>query len=93
MKNFFRSLYNQCSWVESGHTRVFLVAAEGAVRVNHRNGYMARAWETRSGMVDLKIPEQHLGSYFPEFLEPRRAADDAMTAVNQKLWLKLGDAA
>ncbi len=44
-------------------------------------------------MVDLKIPEQHLGSYFPEFLEPRRAADDAMTGVNQKLWLKLSDAA
>ena len=25
-------------------------------RINHRNGYRQRAWETRAGTVDLEIP-------------------------------------
>ena len=44
-----------------------------ADRANHRNGYRPRAWETRAGRVDLKIPKLRKGSCFPEFLEPRRA--------------------
>jgi putative transposase len=32
----------------------------------------------------LKIPKLRQGSYFPEFLEPRRAAVKALTAVIQK---------
>ena len=59
-----------------------------ADRVNHRNGYRTRAWETRAGRVDVKIPKQHLGSYFPEFLEPRRAAEKAMTAVIQEAYVQ-----
>lgn len=51
-----------------------------ADRMNHRNGYRARAWETRAGAVDVKIPKLRKGAYFPEFLEPRRAAEKAMTA-------------
>lgn len=39
-------------------------------RVNRRNGYRARAWETRAGRVDVKIPKLRKGTYFPEFLEP-----------------------
>jgi len=46
-----------------------------ADRMNHRNGYRTRAWETRAGRVDVKIPKLRKGSYFPEFLEPRRAAE------------------
>ena len=43
-----------------------------AERMNRRNGYRSRAWETRAGTVDVKIPKLRKGSYFPEFLEPRR---------------------
>ena len=28
-------------------------------RINHRNGYRDRPWETRAGTVDLKIPKEH----------------------------------
>lgn len=55
-----------------------------AERVNRRNGYRARAWETRAGTVGVKIPKLRKGSCFPEFLEPRRAAEKAMTAVIQE---------
>ena len=38
-------------------------------RVNHRNGYRERRWETRAGTLDLRIPKLRKGSYFPAFLE------------------------
>ena len=41
-------------------------------RINHRNGYRERGWETRVGRIELKIPKLRKGSYFPAFLEPRR---------------------
>ena len=52
-------------------------------RINQRNGYRGRAWETRAGTVELKIPKLRKGSYFPGFLEPRRMAEKALTAVIQ----------
>ncbi|MCP2010640.1 transposase-like protein [Duganella sp. HSC-15S17] len=39
-------------------------------RINSRNGYRDRAWETRAGTVDLKIPKLRSGSYFPAFWNP-----------------------
>ena len=57
-------------------------------RMNHRNGYRSRAWETRAGRVDVKIPKLRKGSYLPEFLEPRRAAEKAMTAVIQEAYVQ-----
>jgi putative transposase len=59
-----------------------------ADRVNRRNGYRSRAWETRAGRVDVKIPKLRKGSYFPEFLEPRRVAEKAMTAVIQEAYVQ-----
>ena len=54
-------------------------------RLNSRNGYRERVWDTRAGSVELKIPKLRQGSYFPEFLEPRRTAEKALTAVSRKL--------
>jgi hypothetical protein len=34
-------------------------------RVNSRNGYRAREWDTRAGTVELAIPKLPTGSYFP----------------------------
>jgi putative transposase len=57
-------------------------------RVNRRNGYRERTWETRAGAVDLRIPKLRQGSYFPEFLEPRRTAEKALTAVIQEAYVQ-----
>src|SRR5262249_54090986 len=38
-----------------------------ADRINHRNGYRDRDWETRAGTVELRIPKLRKGSYFPGF--------------------------
>jgi len=35
-------------------------------RVNHRNGYRERRWDTRVGTIDLAIPKLRKGTYFPE---------------------------
>ena len=56
-------------------------------RTNHRNGYRERAWETRAGTIDLEIPKLRKGSYFPAFLEPRRASEKALTAVIQEAYV------
>jgi transposase-like protein len=53
-----------------------------------RNGYRERAWETRVGRIDLAIPKLRKGSYFPSFLEPRRTAEKALTAVIQEAYIQ-----
>jgi len=51
-------------------------------RVNRRNGYRERPWDTRVGTIALAIPKLREGTYFPEWLlEPRRRAERALVNV------------
>lgn len=51
-------------------------------RVNRRNGYRSREWDTRMGTIELQIPKLREGSYFPGWLlERRRRAEQALISV------------
>jgi len=51
-------------------------------RINTRNGYRRRDWDTRAGTIELAIPKLRSGSYFPDWLlERRRRAEAALVSV------------
>jgi putative transposase len=50
-------------------------------RVNSRNGYRRREWDTRAGTIELAVPKLRQGAYFPSFLEHRRRAERALASV------------
>ena len=57
-------------------------------RINYRNGYRDRMWETRGKTVELKIPKLKKGYYFPVFMEHRRPAERALIAVIQEAYVQ-----
>src|ERR1051326_8461437 len=51
-------------------------------RVNRRNGYRDRDWDTRVGSIELAVPKLREGSYFPDWLlQPRRRAGQGCWSV------------
>ena len=51
-------------------------------RINRRNGYRERDWDTRVGSIELALPKLREGSYFPDWLlQPRRRAEQAFVSV------------
>ena len=58
-----------------------------AERLNYRNGYRDRTFETRLGRLSLRLPKLRQGAYFPPFLEPRKIAEKALVAVIQEAWI------
>jgi transposase-like protein len=51
-------------------------------RVNRRNGYRHRDFDTRAGTIDVAVPKLRQGSYLPEWLlERRKRAERALTSV------------
>ena len=53
-----------------------------AERVNRRNGYRAREWDTRAGTVELAVPKLREGSFYPDWLlTHRRRAEQALVTV------------
>jgi transposase-like protein len=56
-------------------------------RTGQRNGYRERAWDTRVGTIDLRVPRVRDGSYFPALLEPRKRGERALLAVVQEAYV------
>ena len=51
-------------------------------RINRRNGYRERDWDTRVGSIELALPKLREGSYFLDWLlQPRRRAEQAFVSV------------
>lgn len=81
-------------------TEVFMSAEASAVcgapyrqpstdRVNRRNGYRERRWDTRVGTIDLAIPKLRKSSYFPEWLlAPRRRSERALVQVVTECYVR-----
>ncbi|MGH8916628.1 MAG: IS256 family transposase [Acidimicrobiia bacterium] len=58
-------------------------------RVNRRNGYRTRRWDTRVGSIDLKIPKLREGTYFPDWLlDARTRAERAFVQVVAEAYVR-----
>jgi putative transposase len=59
-----------------------------AERTGQRNGYRERAWDTRVGTLELRVPRVRDGGFVPSLLEPRRRAERALAAVVQEAYVQ-----
>src|SRR5207245_4159077 len=57
-------------------------------RNGERNGYRDRAWDTRVGSIELRVPRVRDGGYYPALLEPRRRGERALVAVVQEAYVQ-----
>jgi len=87
LKDTILAVLAQVMEVEVSHLTGAEHGERSSERVNYRNGYRPRPWDTRLGQLELAIPRLRLGSYFPSFLEPRRRAEQALLAVIQEAYV------
>ncbi len=59
-----------------------------ATRTDQRNGYRERAWDTRVGTIELRVPRVRTGGFVPALLEPRTRAERALVAVVQEAYIE-----
>ena len=58
-------------------------------RINQRNGYRSRRWDTRVGSIELAVPKLRRGSYFPEWLlHARKRSEKALMGVVAECYLQ-----
>jgi transposase-like protein len=57
-------------------------------RTGQRNGYRERAWDTRVGSLELRVPRVRDGSFYPSLLDPRKRAERALAAVVQEAYVQ-----
>jgi putative transposase len=57
-------------------------------RQGERNGYRERAWDTRVGTLELRVPRVRDGSFFPSLLEPRKRAERALVATVREAYVR-----
>src|SRR5581483_2187935 len=57
-------------------------------RRGERNRHRERAWDSRVGTVELRVPRERNGSFFPSLLEPRKRAERALAAVVREAYLE-----
>jgi transposase-like protein len=57
-------------------------------RTGHRNGYRERDWDTRVGTIGLRVPRVREGGYFPNWLEPRKRAEQALVATVREAYVQ-----
>ena len=53
-------------------------------RITHRNGFRDRRWDTRLGILALKVPKVREGGYVPSFIEHRKRSEQALVSVIQE---------
>ena len=58
-------------------------------RVNSRNGYRDRRWDTRAGTIELQVPKLREGTYYPAWLlTHRRRAEQALASVIAQAYIE-----
>jgi putative transposase len=82
LRSLLQSVVEQLMSAEADAVCGAAYGERSAERINARNGYRSRPWETRLGEIDLQIPKLRKGSYFPDWLlEPRRRSEKALLAA------------
>ena len=82
MRQMLTTLINALMSAEADAVCGAAYGAASPERVNSRNGYRHRDFDTRAGTIDVAIPKLRQGSYFPDWLlERRRRAEAALTTV------------
>ncbi len=82
LRELLQAFVNTLMSAEADAVRGAAYGQSSPERVNRRNGYRAREFDTRAGTLELQIPKLRQGTYFPEWLlERRKRAERALTSV------------